>query len=86
MNYGIYFDKYESELALYLIFGDEGRKKIFKVKERSMFLHLEVRGDNWKYLYSFDKEFGLLEDNMSGVDLKVLYNDLIEKGVKVVCE
>lgn len=81
MKYGVYFDKYEMELIIHVVFSDGRSKKICKVYEKNNFLHLDITADKWEYLPKLNNLYHLFESDMFGVNLKVLYSDLLSKGM-----
>lgn len=86
MRYGALLNKYFNELYVYKIFSDGSRKKIITFKEINNFVYMDIRADNFKELYSFDKVASVMNSNMAGVDLNVLYNDFVRLGITEVSE
>lgn len=81
MKCAIDFNVYEKEITIHKVFGDGSMRAICRVYEAYNFLHLDVTADNWKYLPELNEAYHLLEGNMGGVDLVVLYNALVELGM-----
>lgn len=86
MKYGIYFNTYENEIYIYKIYDDESRVKIMRFYEKNNNIHLDIRANNFKHFIGFNKFTELMEMNMTGVNLKILYDDLISAGVQEVYE
>ena len=86
MNYGIYYNKYEDEIYIYKIYDDGSRIKIAKLYGKNNYIHLDVTSNNFKHFIAFNEFSKIMERDMSGVNLKLLYNDLLEAGVREVYE
>ena len=86
MKYGIYFDTYENEIYIYKIYDDESRIKILRFYERNNNIHLDIRANNFKHFICFNELTELMEMDMTGVNMKVLYEDLLAAGVQSVYE
>lgn len=81
MRCGIFFDRYEKELHIYKIWDDGSRKKIIRLYEKHNFVHIDLRADNFKYFIGFNETYELMEQNMAGVDLNVIYHDMLDAGM-----
>ena len=81
MKCAIDFNVYEKEITIHKVFGDGSMRAICRVYEAYNFLHLEVRADNWKYLNEMENTYHFLERDMVGVDLRLLYSELVEHGM-----
>lgn len=79
MKCAVEFNVYE--LTIYKVFGDGSKRAICRVYEDNNFLHLDVRADNWKYLNEMNNTYHMLERDMVGVDLRLLYDELVEHGM-----
>ena len=86
MKYGIYFNKYENEIYIYKIYDDKSRIKILTLYEKNNYIHLDITANNFKHFIAFNEFTELMEMNMTGVTLKLLYEDMIDAGVQKVYE
>ena len=86
MKYGIYFNTYENEIYIYKIYDDESRVKILRFYEKNNNIHLDIRANNFKHFIGFNELTKLMEMDMTGVDMRALYDDLLAAGVQSVYE
>lgn len=86
MRYGICFNTYEHEIYIYAIYNDGSRIKIMKFYEKNNYIHLDIVANNFKFFNEFNNISGLTCMNMVGVDLSLLYSDLLESGIQKVNE
>lgn len=78
--FGVALNRYDKELYIYKVFDDGSKRRIARLYELNNFVHIDVRGNNFKYIPDLENECDFFSANMVGVDLNVLYSDLLEKG------
>lgn len=79
--FGVEFNRYDKELYIYKVFDDVSKRRIAKLYELNNFVHIDVRGNNFKYIPELENSYDFFSANMVGVDLNVLYSFLLEKGI-----
>ena len=54
--------------------------------EKNNNIYLDIRANNFKHFIGFNELTELMEMDMTGVNMKVLYEDLLATGVQSVYE
>ena len=86
MKCAIDYNYYEKEITIYKVYSDGSMRAICRIYEDRNFLHLDVTGDNWKYLSELTRHYPIFNHDMAGISLNTLYNELVsvwKKGAQL---
>ena len=86
MKYGIYFSTYENEIYIYRIYDDKSKIKILKFYEKNNNIYFNIEAKNFKYFIGFNEFIELMEMDMNGINMKLLYENLLDIGILNICE
>lgn len=81
MKCAVEFNVYENELIIHKVFSDGSMWVICRVYENNNFLYLDVRADKWSDFNEMNNTYHMLERDMGGVDMKLLCDELVERGM-----